>query len=111
MGSEPTKLAVSTISEPITTMLLIFSSFTLLASFSASETEIASNQSVKTEQISVSLSANYDSVWISWVTGPIGLFVNFCCRGIANWLQDKAIGPQKCGKCCSSWEAEISTNA
>ncbi|KAL6286501.1 hypothetical protein ACE6H2_010891 [Prunus campanulata] len=111
MGSEPTKLAVSTISEPITTMLLIFSSSTLLAPFSASEIEIASNHSVLPEQISVSLSANYDSVWISWVTGFVEKFMNFCCRGIANWLQDKAIGPQKCGKCCSLWEAEISTNA
>ncbi|CAL9029379.1 unnamed protein product, partial [Prunus brigantina] len=39
-GSEPTKLTVSTISEPITTMLPIFSSSTSLAPFSASEIEI-----------------------------------------------------------------------
>ncbi|CAL9019411.1 unnamed protein product [Prunus brigantina] len=53
-GSKPMKLAVSTISEPITTMLLIFSSSTLLAPFSASEIRIASNHSrtpsIKTSQ-------------------------------------------------------------
>lgn len=29
------------------------------------------------EQISVSLSATYDSVWISWITGILDLFVYF----------------------------------
>lgn len=32
------------------------------------------------EQISVALSSNYDSVWISWVTGDLFLFICFIFR-------------------------------
>ncbi|KAH0981007.1 hypothetical protein GBA52_008184 [Prunus armeniaca] len=45
-SSEPTKLVVSTLSKSITIMLLILSSSTLLASFSASEIQIASKHPV-----------------------------------------------------------------
>lgn len=37
------------------------------------------------EQISVSLSANYDSVWISWVTG-FSFYLRFCAHRFNYYL-------------------------